>query len=231
MSTLVRAGSFLNRRRSGKTKQANASKVVRRRVMYLIIDGYNLMHVTRFKPKNDRPGELQRCREGLLALLADRLHTRQYREITVVFDSDQAPKHLPDRLRWRHLQVLFARHENTADDLIAKLVRSHSQPKLLVVVSSDHRVQNVARGRKSTVLDSEDWFDAILDYEPAEADVAESDVADDEPPTLSAQQLEDFVAEMKRPEPPVPRNKIRNQPPGELENPFPPGYFDDLEDE
>lgn len=188
-----------------------------------MIDGYNLMHVTRFKPLSNELGELRRCREGLLSLLADRLSERQYREITLVFDSDQAPKHLADRMRWRHLDVVFARNENSADDLIAQLVQRHAHPRQLVVVSSDHRVQNTASRRKATVLDSEDWFDALLEYEPS----TDVDEGNNQPPELDRSQLSEFISEMRKPKG-VPVDE--NDPDDEIENPFPEGYFDDLEE-
>ena len=220
----------MNRRRNDKSKRFNASEVVARRNVYLVIDGYNLMHVTRFKPLNNEMGELKRCREGLLSLLAERLLDHQYREITVVFDSDQAPKHLPDQLRWRHIDVIFARNENTADDYIAKLVQGHAHPRQLIVISSDHRVQNAASRRKATVLDSDDWFDALLDYKPT----AELYEPTDDPPNLDGEELSEFIAEMKKPkeiEPEIDDKAIGTEPDDEFENPFPEGYFDDLNEQ
>lgn len=230
----------MNRRRNDKSKRFRASDVVARRNAYLLIDGYNLMHVTRFKPLRNDQHELRRCREGLLSLLAEQLPDAQYRAVTIVFDSNQAPQHLPDRLRWRHLDVVFARTENTADDLIAKLVQTHAHPRRLIVVSSDHRVQNAASRRKATVLDSEAWFDALLDHrqaneqhEPATTKQEQHDVAEHEP-RLDPDQLSEFIAEMKQPTGELnelgPNNSPQLEPEEEMENPFPPGYFDDLDD-
>jgi len=154
------------------------------------------MHVTRFQPTSDKPGELQRCREGLLSLLSDHLSPQRHSGITIVFDSENAPKHLPDRSRWKHIEVVFARDENSADDLIVKMIRGSSDRKSLVVVSSDHRVQ-VAAGKKVAVVDSDLWFEALLDWN-RESEEEETDDA-------------------------KPEEKIGN--------PFPEGYFDDLEDD
>ena len=154
------------------------------------------MHVTQFKPASNKPGELQRCREGLLSLLAERLSPKQYASITIVFDSENAPKHLPDRSRWKHIEVVFARDENSADDLIVKMIRGSSDRKSLVVVSSDHRVQ-VAAGKKVAVVDSDLWFEALLDRR-RDSDEEEPDDA---------------------------------KPEEGIGNPFPEGYFDDVEDD
>jgi len=190
-----------------------------------MIDGYNLMHVTRFKPNNTEVGELRRCREGLLSLLAAELPANQYREITIVFDSDQAPKNLPDHQQWRHLAVVFARNENSADDLIAKLVQSHPHPRKLIVISSDHRVQNAATRRKATPLDSDAWFDAVLEYEPPEEHFESQNDA-----KLDEQQLAEFREAMKAPIPLPPQDEEVKREVEEFENPFPEGYFDDLDD-
>ncbi len=215
----------MNRRRNDKSKQFDASEVVARRNVYLMIDGYNLMHVTRFKPISNEMGELRRCREGLLSLLAEQLPASQFRKITVVFDSNQAPKNLPDHQQWRHIDIIFARNENSADDLIANLVQSHPHPRKLIVISSDHRVQNAATRRKATTLDSDTWFDAVLDYEPP------VDIEPQHDPKLDKQQLSEFREAMTKPKPIPPEDETVKQEEDEFENPFPEGYFDDLDDE
>lgn len=218
----------MNRRKNDKSKRGRASEVLARPNLHLIIDGYNLMHVTRFKPPRQEAGELRRCRKGLLSLLAERLSKKQYRQVTIVFDSRQAPKRLPDRQQFRHLEVLFARHENTADDLIAKLVQKHPHWQQLVVISSDHRVQKAARRRKATVLDSDVWFDALLEYNPT----TQSDVPSVEAsPAMDDQDLADFIREMaKLPETERTDSSVDLRRHDELQNPFPEGYFDDLEE-
>lgn len=196
------------------------------------------MHVTRFKPLRNDEGELRRCREGLLSLLAHELPASQYHSVTIVFDSETAPKHLPDQLRWQHLNVVFARDENSADDYIAKQIQDHHHPKRLCVVSSDHRVQNAASRRKAIYLDSDDWFDAVLEYAPpANALPTNQDRRPDDI-EMDKDQLQEFISDMKRPKKgnskgsgPLPSSKLDNAPPDELfENPFPEGYFDDLEE-
>lgn len=206
----------MNPHRHDKSNQFDASEIVRRSNCELIIDGYNLLHVTRFKPQSSGEGELKRCREGLLTLLARKLPTKQYRSVRVVFDSDRAPAHLADCLNWQHLEVRFARDQNSADDLIALMIRASTAPKQLVVVSSDHRVQVAAQRRKAIAVDSDRWFDALLERDDVELAA--------ERPDLSADELDKFRAAMAEP------LEREGEPNGEAsENPFPDGYFDDLD--
>ncbi len=236
--------SFLNRRRSDKTNQQEsrqrhiASEVVRRKKLQLIVDGYNLMHVSRFRPSSQAEGELRRCREGLLSLLASHLPASRYTKITIVFDSDNAPKHLPDRSSWKHLNVVFARQENSADDLIVQLIRQHPTPSQLVVVSSDHRI-HVAAGRRVTAIDSDVWLDAVLDFVPEKQPPRRSGKREEQKdgvskPTFTKEELEEFSAAMNEQVQPPPMEDSKDLPDDEasieFENPFPEGYFDDLDE-
>lgn len=244
----------MNRRRNDNSNRRHASDVARSGGREVLIDGYNLMHVTRFKPVGNSEGELRRCREGLLSMLAKCLPSSRYRRITVVFDSSNAPGHLPDQMSWRHIEVLFAREQNSADDQIALMISQHSTPKQLVVVSSDHRVQIAANRRRAIWVDSDPWIEAILDQnELAEASDREQnanpklaerdkDPAPRETPDLSSDELSDFIRTMNEP---ISLDDEKKRPAGsrdsgsldagsqddEFENPFPEGYFDDLEDE
>lgn len=226
----------MNRRRSDKSKRTgrrretnvDASEIVRRSKTVLIIDGYNLMHVTRFAPVSQTEGELRRCREGLLSLLASHLSSSGHRKITVVFDSENAPKHLPDQQTWRHLHVVFARQENSADDLIAKMIAQQANPKQLVVVSSDHRVQVAAQRRRATPIDSDIWFDAVLEL-PASTEKNTSPDVENEP-KLSSDDLKAFRDAMSEPVEIDEPTDDEDDAAVEFENPFPSGYFDDLEE-
>lgn len=213
----------MNRRRSDKISRIDASEVVDRTNCELIIDGYNLLHVTRFKPRGNNEGELRRCREGLLSLLAKHLPDGHHRRVTIVFDSEGAPKHLADEVRWQHLFVVYARYENSADDLIAQLIGGHNNPKQLVVVSSDHRVQVAADRKKATAIDSDQWFDAVLERPTTKSHQPEQQRS----PTMSKEDLEAFRLAM---DVPMDTEVIQDSVEEEFENPFPDGYFDDLDD-
>ena len=226
----------MNRRRTDKsnherhTGSVPARELLRRTNVTLIIDGYNLMHVTRFKPVRDNDaGELRRCREGMLSLLAEHLPADRFRQITVVFDSQHAPTHLPEQTSFRHLDVQFARNENSADDQIAILIGKHPTPKRLIVVSSDHRVQVATRRRRANWIDSDRWIEAVLEQDWTAESEAEIE-SDDESVTMSEKELSEFRSAMAGEDSgeEQPNEPESNEP---AENPFPDGYFDDLEDD
>ena len=180
--------------------------------MAIIIDGYNLMHVTRFAiGPNDRR-RLDESRNQMLAFLGDHLNTVGERDVTVVFDSDVTTHRFPDEQSLFGLRVLFAREYPTADDLIEELVANYKSSNL-TVVSSDHRIQVFASRKRAAVVDSDVWFDQLLEqYSIA------TKHRDDEPTDATAGI--DDAADTKE----IEKDGIR----GNFENPFPEGYGEDL---
>jgi predicted RNA-binding protein with PIN domain len=94
--------------------------------------------------------------------LADRLGASRAAHTTVVFDASEAPPGLPRQTVLSGISVHFAADHNSADDLLELFIESHTAPKQLTVVSSDHRVQRAARRRKATYLDSDVWYRELL---------------------------------------------------------------------
>ena len=129
--------------------------------MALLIDGYNLLHVTGIFGKGRGPGSFQRSREALLRFLAASLDAAQRKETTVVFDAAGAPPGLPSSLRHEEMSVRYARDYPDADTLIEELIQADHAPRKLVVVSSDHRIQRAARRRKARSVDSDLWYAKI----------------------------------------------------------------------
>lgn len=125
---------------------------------FLLIDGYNLMHAAGLARERYGPGDLDRCRQQLLVWLkthlADSLHART----TVVFDAIDSPKAEATIERFHNFIVRFPRRGKEADELIEKLIRQHSAPKQILVVSSDHRLHKAVRKRKGRAIDSEEFF-------------------------------------------------------------------------
>ena len=79
-----------------------------------------------------------------------------------MFDAKRIPvkeTHLDSRKLG--IRVLFAVGYESADEMIEELVAAHSHPKDLLVVSSDHRIQNAATRRKAKAIDSDVWLDQI----------------------------------------------------------------------
>ena len=66
------------------------------------------------------------------------------------------------------MTVVFAPKGTDADGEIERMLRQHSVPKRVVVVSSDHRLHKAASRRRARCVDSEEFWQ-ILESESAEA--------------------------------------------------------------
>ncbi len=130
--------------------------------MSLLIDGYNLLHATGILGRGIGPGGLQRARLALLNFLAESLDPPEVPHTTVVFDAREAPWGLPQVLDHRGITVRFAAQQADADTLIEELIRRESAPRRLTVVSSDHRLQQAARRRRASAIDSDTWYADVL---------------------------------------------------------------------
>ena len=185
--------------------------------MALLIDGYNLLHVTDiFGPAG--PGtDLHRTRLALLNFLAAAIDQRELRHTTIVFDAAGAPPGLPSTISHQGITVYFARRHSDADEMIEELLEQHRTPKSLTVVSSDHRVQRAARSRGATFVESDVWYSdrkAAMRQRNAEQAAAKPGVP------LSCDELDYWLHEFGD----VPT-------PDEQGGPFPPGYGDDIRNE
>ena len=129
--------------------------------MKILIDGYNLLHVAGILGRSMGRGSLERARLALLNRLSNLLDPNDRKETVVVFDAKDAPRHLPTELVHKDITVRFARDFEEADDLLEYLIRTHSSPRRLMVVSSDHRVQRAAKRRKAKTNDSEPWLNQL----------------------------------------------------------------------
>lgn len=130
--------------------------------MSLLIDGYNLLHATGILGRGIGPGGLQRARLALLNFLAESLDPPDVPHTAVVFDAREAPRGLPQVLDHRGITVRFAAEQEDADTLIEELIRRESAPRRLTVVSSDHRLQQAARRRRAAAVDSDVWYADVL---------------------------------------------------------------------
>ncbi|MBI1831083.1 MAG: NYN domain-containing protein [Planctomycetes bacterium] len=124
-----------------------------------IIDGYNLIHALGMIQKNEPAGGLEDSRRRLLSFLAG-VFAGQTSRVIVVFDAQDAPPGATRQLHFQGLKVHFAPKHLTADDWIEKLIADEKQPRGLVVISNDHRLQIAARQRGARA-----WpHDALLDF-------------------------------------------------------------------
>jgi len=164
--------------------------------MRLLIDGYNLLHVSGVFPSPVGPPTLERTRKALLDRLVQSLPPKLLPHAVIVFDAAQAPPGLPHEAIHEGLDIRFARRGTSADALLEELIAAEPDPRNLLVVSSDHRVQRAARQRGARYMDSQAWWSELHQSQA-------SSPRTDDPEKESLQ----------------------------LENPFPPGYASDLDDD
>jgi len=226
--------------------------------MATIIDGYNVLHVVGILARGVGPGSLHRARLALLNFLAESLEPEEVGRTTVVFDAHDPPPGLPRAMKHRGLAVCFAAEYEDADSQIEELIRRDSAPRRLTVVSSDHRVQRAARRRKARPVDSDQWYADLVRRRRQRRQATSAGSARPPVPLLEEDVnywirqfggrsiLEELIEDESAEKPPgseePPADQATDQLPGddkptpgqaaELDNPFPPGYAEDLlEDE
>jgi len=222
---------------------------------FVLIDGYNLLYATGIVVRGIGPGTLERARLALLNFLAASIEPERIPRTTIVFDAAGRMRERPREVEHRGLKVIFAVGYADADALIEALIRSHSAPKQLTVVSSDRRIQQAARRRRARAVDSEAWYAALVaSRQSTQADVAE--VPGRPPVPLLEEDVDYWLrqfggesaieawldTELGHESPSVPAEpRAAKQPPidgapdkpsgheaDQLANPFPEGYGEDL---
>jgi predicted RNA-binding protein with PIN domain len=193
--------------------------------MSTLIDGYNLLHVVGILGRGVGPGSLERSRLALLNFLAESLAAEEIAHTTVVFDAHDPPPGLPQATKHRGLTVRYAVRYEDADSLIEELIRSDSAPRRLVVVSSDHRIQRAAHRRRAKAVDSDVWFaEAIRQRQQRH----QSQAAAENRPVVPL--LEEDVNYWVRQFGQEPAREEQTPKPSIPDNPFPPGYGEELEE-
>ena len=173
--------------------------------MTILIDGYNLLYTLGLR----RGESLEQGRKRMLNLLADHLADQVNVKVTVVFDAAHPPPGVPRRYHHRGLDVRFAAGYAEADDLLEELIRGCHTPKQLLMVSSDHRLHRAARARNAAAMDSEEWYDRLLDESEWKEDELDDDLRDGDSgavadsglwiKTFEGRDGQDFAKEEERP--------------------------------
>jgi uncharacterized protein len=183
--------------------------------MALLIDGYNLLHVSDVFAGEGAGTELHRSRLALLDFLATSIDPRVRNQTTIVFDAAGAPPGLPRAMTHEGMTIHFARRHSDADEMIEELLEQYAAPRELLVVSSDHRVQRAARRRGAKFSDSEQWYAELraARIQRPDTDKTSTDLDDQATSEEIAYWIDEFA----------------DAPPDESPtNPFPPGYADDV---
>jgi predicted RNA-binding protein with PIN domain len=189
--------------------------------MALLIDGYNLLHVTGLV---GRAGSgLEGSRNSLLRFLASAIDAKELPETTVVFDATEAPPGLPRVVTHEGMTIRYASEYPDADALLEELIAAHHVPRSLTVVSSDHRVQRAARRRRAPFVDSDVWFADLARRRGQRQDAAASTARREA--NLSPDEIAYWLREFGGERPGATASKDAD---ADVDNPFPPGYAEDL---
>src|SRR5262249_16483350 len=143
--------------------------VMRSRVMAdsYLIDGYNLLHMLGMVQKRVGPGELDLARRRLLDFLVA-IFAAEVQHVTIVFDAQPPPPRVKRQHEYQGMHVDFAPKTQSADDRIEDLIEQAKEPRRLVVISNDSRLQDAARRRGAKAWSHED----LLDFVDKKADAA-----------------------------------------------------------
>ena len=142
---------------------------------------------------------------------------------------------MPRTLAFEEMTVRYARDYPDADSLIEELIQSDSAPRSLLVVSSDHRIQRAARRRRAGMIDSDLWY-ADLWQRRAQSLSSQQRPSPEKPMgDLSAAEIDYWVNEFSSDSSTASRRSSsttseRDVPltDDQSENPFPPGFGEDL---
>lgn len=198
--------------------------------MPTIIDGYNLIFSCGLEGKKRTPQSLEKARARLISTVSASIAASERTQTTIVFDAKRLPtKETKADSIVHDIRILYAVDYDEADTLIEELIAKHSTPKKLTVVSSDHRLQTAATRRKATAIDSDVWYDRLLEH--AESDGAKAPPPSDKDAAIQSLESTDWAAEFGSIDPSGQTDQApetRSDPPPANSNPFPPGYGDDL---
>ena len=121
--------------------------------MFLIIDGYNLLHAGR-SPGALRADDLQRERDRLIDQVSSYRQSRPC-EITVIFDGWKEGEVTERKERRKGIELVFSKLGEKADEVIKRLVREKGAGT--VVVTSDREVAGFAEKRGATSVTSDQF--------------------------------------------------------------------------
>ena len=156
---------------------------------FLLIDGYNLLHAAGLARDRYGPGQFEKCRQRLLQEVADRLSEAQRDRTTVIFDAKEAPADVAAVQKFAGITVVYSVGSD-ADTMIEAMLESHSAPKQVLVVSSDHRLQKAASRRKAKSIDSEVFWERTVGDEDPAGKTAEELLKEGQVPVESAEVAE-----------------------------------------
>lgn len=173
----------------------------------VLVDGYNVLHaIPRFAP---RGSDLAPARSALETWLAQAAARRGVREVILAWDGCAGSAEAPPgagSARRGPLEIVFTRHDETADERILALCRGRfaGRAARVWVVSSDRGVQAPARELGFAVLGAMTFFRRWSEARPRGGCGREAERQDGKPDPTRAEVdelLERFLAEREGREP------------------------------
>ncbi len=169
----------------------------------LLIDGYNLLFESGFIPTQQTGNWLKDARRRLIAFIASRTPASRNSRTTIVFDASKVRSRTePSYIDGSGIAVTFAIDHQEADDLIEEIIRQHSHPKDLCVISSDQRIRRKARARRAQSVSSATFMDELYDQPEIDHSVPidapqQSSPPESQPeiPDISDEELENWLRE------------------------------------
>ena len=125
--------------------------------MHLIIDGYNLLHVTR-SPTQLSSIELQWERDRMINQLSAYRQLKPY-EITIVFDGWQGGWNTEKKELKKGIELIFSKLGEKADEVIKRLAKEKGSGA--IVVTSDREVSKFAERMAVAVIPSEQFQEKL----------------------------------------------------------------------
>jgi predicted RNA-binding protein with PIN domain len=125
--------------------------------MHLIIDGYNLLHVSRSLIGLNSV-QLQWERDRLVDQLSG-YQTLKPSRITVVFDGWQGGWNIEKRENRRGIEVIYSKLGEKADEVIKRLVKEEGSGT--IVITSDRDVSRFAERMAVAVIPSEQFREKL----------------------------------------------------------------------
>ncbi len=156
--------------------------------MRTLIDGYNVMFAAGLMGRKFGPDGFRRVRTRFLNDVAHKLGPVEAHLTTVVFDAKKVPEGLPSRTRHKGITVIFAVNNPSADEQITEFIQQHSDPKRLMVVSSDNQIKAAARKRKAGTSTADEFLSQMSQAIEKRKEAAQ-EARPEKPSNLSEEEL------------------------------------------
>lgn len=156
--------------------------------MHWLIDGHNLIGQMPDLRLDDPHDE-----EKLLEYL-HRYRARTGHKLTVIFDAGQT-YHSAKTQKRGGIIIQFAPHGHTADQIIIRRLQKMKNPQAMIMVTSDHGVQGVARQAGVRVITSQEFVKQLL----SDPSSSEPDIGSQADIQLSPDEVEAWLTIFNKP--------------------------------